>query len=428
MNRKIRRILLLIVFILSGSVASVSFAINRFPKPEFESGHQQPQTMMPVPRSVLMEYADAFVLLASLSLVTWFVLKKRNRKGVFYMTVFSVLYFGFYRKGCICAVGSIQNISMAMFNHDYVLPLTALIFFVLPLIFTLLFGRTFCAGVCPLGAIQDLVAFKPVTVRSWVEKMLGIIPFIYLAFAVLYSATATDFIICRYDPFVGFYRIDAGFGMLITGALMLFTGVFIARPYCRYLCPYGAILSIISRLSYRHMTITPAACINCRLCENSCPYGAINKPVTLKDKESNEVIVRRYFLFMILIPFLAVAGGFISSRFYHNLAMANKKVHLAYEIKNNSNFGVKNKEAVEITGFKSSGEPLIKLYSDADRIESEFYIGSWFLGAFIGLIFGFTLLGLSVFKYHTDYNPDKATCHSCARCMKYCPVVKLDKV
>jgi len=46
------------------------------------------------------------------------------------------------------------------------------------------------------------------------------------------------------------------------------------------------------------------------------------------------------------------------------------------------------------------------------------------LGGFLGLVFGFTLAGLSVFRYRKDYEPNKGTCFSCARCMDYCPVEK----
>jgi len=63
-------------------------------------------------------------------------------------------------QGCVCPIGSIQNVTLAMTDHSYILPLTVLIFFLAPLVFTLLFGRTFCAGVCPFGALQDMVSFK----------------------------------------------------------------------------------------------------------------------------------------------------------------------------------------------------------------------------------------------------------------------------
>lgn len=420
---KIKNILLFFFFVIISLQAFDLSAKNRFPKPEFESGHVQPETITPAPRAMILEYIDVFVLIVALSLISWLILKKRSRKGVFWMSVFTILYFGFYKQGCVCAVGSVQNVTLALFNESYNIPITALLFFVIPLLYTLFFGRTFCAGVCPLGAIQDIFAFRPMPIKAWLEKVLGIIPFIYLGLAILYAATGTDFIICRYDPFIGFYRLDATFMMFMLGAIFLLIGVFIARPYCRFLCPYGALLNIVSRFSFKHMTITPANCINCKLCESSCPFGAINMPVPVKEKEKTEVIVKRYVLLSVIVPVLIFAGGFIASNFHENLAMVNHKVKLATEIMNNTNFGLKDKEAIEITAFKSSGQTIEQLYSEAAVIIDEFYIGSWILGCFIGLVFGLTLVSLTVFKYHSDYSPNKATCHSCARCMDYCPVL-----
>ncbi|MEI7595629.1 MAG: 4Fe-4S binding protein [Bacteroidota bacterium] len=422
MNKLKNILFFLVLTILTFQVFDLS-AINRFPKPEFESGHTQPATITPSPKAVSLEYVDVAVLVITLSLITWFVLKKRSRKGVFWMSVFTILYFGFYRQGCICSIGSIQNITLALFKNNYSISLSTFLFFVIPILYTLFFGRTFCAGACPLGAIQDIVAFRPLTIKAWLEKTLGIIPFIYLAFAVLYAATGTDFVICRYDPFVGLFRFNASFFMLMIGGLFLLIGIFIARPYCRFLCPYGALLSIVSLFSFKHMTISPANCINCKLCENACPFGAIDTPNLVKEKEKTHVIVRRYITLSIIVPLLVIAGGFIASNFHENLAMVNPKVKLANEILNNTNYGVVGKDALEITAFKSTGQTIEQLYSEASKIINEFYIGSWFFGCFIGLVFGLTLVNLTRFRYRSEYSPNKATCLSCGRCMKYCPVI-----
>ena len=74
------------------------------------------------------------------------------------------------------------------------------------------------------------------------------------------------------------------------------------------------------------------------------------------------------------------------------------------------------------TAFKTSGKPLNQLYKEATAIIDEFYVGAWIIGAFIGLVFALTLLSLSVYRYRKDYEPNKGTCLSCARCLDYCPV------
>lgn len=396
-----------------------SFAIQRFPKPEFESGYVTPPTLTPNPRAEALAILDVVVLIATLAVASWMVIKKRSRNGVFWISIFSIAYFGFFREGCICAVGSVQNITYALFNPAYSIPISVVLFFAVPIIFTLFFGRTFCAAVCPLGAIQDVFVLKPVSLKSWLLKVLGIIPYIYLGLAILYAATSTDFVICRYDPFVGFFRLNESFMMFSIGAVLLFIGVFIARPYCRFLCPYGVILNLVSRVSKKHLTITPAKCIQCKLCEDSCPFDAIEKPVLAKEKEESPKAVKRIILLTVIIPLLVLVGGYVGSRFHENLARVNHKVQLAQQIINPDKT---QPESFEVTAFKSSGQSTEDLYKEAASIVDQFYVGGWILGGFLGLVFGLTLASLSIFKYQEDYLPNKGQCLSCARCIDYCPV------
>ncbi|MDT8402803.1 MAG: 4Fe-4S binding protein, partial [Bacteroidales bacterium] len=196
MDKKIAYIILIILF---GYQAMV-YAQQRFPKPEFESGYVYPEYQVTEPRSPFLEYMDVAVLIAVLSVTTWITLKKRSRKLILWISIFTVAYFGFYRQGCICPIGAIQNVSLALFNDAYTLPLTALLFFLIPLIVALLYGRQFCAGACPLGAIQELTGVYPVKIPRAVEVILSSVPYIYLGLAVLFAATDSHFIICKYDP------------------------------------------------------------------------------------------------------------------------------------------------------------------------------------------------------------------------------------
>jgi polyferredoxin len=415
-----KRLLVLLLMIISSIQFLNVYGVQRFPKPEFESGYMQPETLVPAARAGMLALMDVLVLVAALALVSWLVLKKRSRNLVFLVSVFSLAYFGFYRHGCICSIGALQNVTLAIFDNAYVIPLTAIAFFILPLIFTLFFGRTFCAGVCPFGAIQDLVSFKPLNPGTRLNTVLGLIPYIYLGLAVLYAATGTDFIICRYDPFVGIFRFDASFGMFIFAGTLLISGIFIARPYCRFLCPYGVLLNWISRFSWKHLTITPSVCIQCRLCEDSCPYDAIDMPVTDKNPENRSTTIRKLILICVLVPFFTMLGGYALSRLHETLAGVNGQVRLAKTLL--GPLSIEQSESFEITAFKSSGKPVSQVYSEASQVLRQFYIGSWILGCFLGLVFGITLASRMITKYRSDYIPNKGTCFSCTRCVDYCPV------
>ena len=416
------RIILLLIIIFTIQFLDV-YGVQRFPKPEFESGYIQPETLQPAPRAAALAAMDVLVLTFTLALISWLILKKRSRQGVFWTSVFSLAYFGFYREGCVCSIGAIQNVTLALFEGSYVIPLTVLAFFILPLLFTLFFGRTFCAGVCPFGALQDLVSFRPQKLDPRLNAILGMIPYIYLGLAILYAATGTDFIICRYDPFVGIFRFNATFGMFVFAGTLLVSGIFIARPYCRYLCPYGLLLNWISRFSWRHITITPTTCIQCRLCEESCPYDAIDMPVIDKNPENRSVTTKKLILICLLIPFFVVLGGWTGSRLHETLAGVNGKVRLARALLEPEKY--KNQpETFEIAAYKLSGKSMSRVYSEASQVLRQFYTGSWILGCFIGLVFGIILSGRLLTRYRTDYTPNKGACFSCTRCVDYCPVEK----
>lgn len=419
--KKLKYILFTVYFFLF--TFSVWAQQQRFPKPEFESGYEQPSTVTPEPRALALEYFDVLILLVVLSLATWLALKKRSRQGILWLSVFTLIYFGFYRNGCICSIGAIQNVTLSFADPTYAISLTALLFFLLPLAFTLFFGRTFCAGACPLGAIQDLVVIKPISLPKWLNKTLGLIPYLYLSLAVLFAATGTDFIICRYDPFVGIFRMDATFLMVVLGVSFLLMGMFVARPYCRFFCPYSVLLSWMSRFSRWHLTITPAACIQCKLCTNSCPFDAIDYPTNEKEVVKSGLGPKRFLVYAVLIPIWVAAGVFIGERSHTFLSKANPDVFLAELLISNPE--IKNDpDNIDVQTFLASGKTMETLVQEAEIIRSKFYVGSMIAGGFLGLAIGMTLLNTVVFRKRQDYEPHKGNCLSCGRCMDYCPVEK----
>lgn len=412
--------IIFVFFLLVVPSLDLSQVRERFPKPDFQTDYVRPNLITPATRSPILEYMDIFVLVAVLFLVTYSAHKQRSRRQIFLLMVFSLVYFGFYRKGCVCSVGAIQNVSYALFTSAYAIPFTVIAFFVLPLIFTLFYGRTFCAAVCPLGAIQDAVVLKPTKVPAWLANVLGVIPYIYLGLVLLFAATGAGFIICQYDPFIGFFRFGASFGMVIFGLSMLLLGTVVARPYCRFLCPYGVLLSWMSRLSKWHVKITPTECNNCRLCEESCPFGAIKKPSETVHLENRQAEIKRLAVLFVLLPVVLIGTGWIGSRLNIPLSSQHFTVSLAEEILL-ENSGKRTEMTDATTAFRAAGKPTEELFEEARIIQDKFKVGGWIVGGFIGLIIWIKLINAFIRRKQPEYYIDTGMCLSCARCFSYCP-------
>ncbi len=392
---------------------------HRHPRPDFESGYVFPELALPAPEPSLLATLDVVVLFALLALASWLALRARSRRGLALLTVASVLYFGFFREGCICAVGATQNVLLGLIDPGYAVPATVLAFFFLPLLFALLCGRTFCAGVCPLGGIQDLVVLWPRMIPRAVREALGLIPRLHLATIVVAVPLGLGFLICRYDPFVALFRLSGTAAMLLVGGAVLALGTVIARPYCRFFCPYGVLLGWTSRFSLTHSAITPAECVRCGLCEDACPFGAIRPPFEPASDGSLAVGKRRMALLLAALPALVALGVWLGAQLEGPLSLAHPTVQLAEEVFHSAS---PEEPTARLEAFRRSELPASVLFDEAAHTRQRLRSGGMVLGGFFGLFVGFRLIGLSLRRRRSIWEPDRGECLSCGRCFEACPI------
>jgi len=420
--------MLALVLLLAFAGPVLAQSADLFPRPEFAKGYQEPSMRnQPLPRSAIMEWVDVGVLVLALSAATYYSLKRVSRKAIFILSVGSVLYFGFYREGCVCPIGYIQNVALGLAGTGYVVPLGVIALFLLPLLFALFVGRVFCASVCPLGAAQEMVIIKPIQVNKGVKHFLSLVPYLYLCTGILFAYVGADFIICKYDPFIGFYRMGANFGMFLFSGAVLLVGTVVARPYCRFMCPYSILLKWTSVLSKWHLKTTPTECIQCRLCEDSCPFDHLHKPTVEKEPEPRSTGVRRIALLLAAAPVIIGVGIGLGLLAAPVTARAHFQVRLAERVYLEKHKLVEG-TTEESRAFYETSRTYENLMADAARIKTKVRNGSGILGAFMGLVGSCKLLALSIRRKRTDYEPNRGDCYSCARCSDACSVGRVPGV
>ncbi len=408
-----RVFLVLALLFLVGAMTAL--AVERFPPPDFQAGYRLPVTYQTPPKAAWREWTDTGAGLVLLAAVTWLALKRRSRAGVVAASLVAIAWFGFWRKGCVCPIGAIQNAALGLADPAFAVPATVIVMLVFPLIVTVLFGRTYCAAVCPHGALQDLVLLAPVRVPRWLAAALGLLPHVFLGLAVLFAATGSAFSICRYDPFIGLFRLNGARDMLFLGALFLFASIFIGRPYCRFVCPLGAAFGWLSRLSWRHATITPDVCIRCRLCEDVCPVDAIRPPVPETVARNRRTGLLRLVVMLVLAPLLVAGGAALGVRLSPTLAKAHPVVQLAESLASTA------VPTAQVTAFRAAGGRAEEAQAAAERVRQTFRTGSGWLGGYLGLVVAGVLIRLSMRRPQPDYHIDRSVCVSCGRCFMACP-------
>jgi polyferredoxin len=215
------------------------------------------------------------------ALVSFF---RKSRRMKYATLVFSVAYLGFYKSHLVSVVdlfGAIDgNLPIPKYNISYY-ALAAFVF-----LSTLLWGRLYCGRVCAFGALTQLMdAVFPKRMRvdlpAAFERRAAWIKYAVLGGVIFYFVATRDILVYRYvEPFWMFGLFGSA-GMWVGLGLLLAATVFVRNLYCRFLCPVGALLGIMSGLTVFRIKRW-SECRTCRICEKTCEWGAIRGPEIVK--------------------------------------------------------------------------------------------------------------------------------------------------
>ena len=188
----------------------------------------------------------------------------------------------------ISVFAAIHDVIAAAVNHTFSLQAEGAQLLILIVIFpvTILWGRFFCGYLCSFGAMGDLVHFlssrlhiRQLRVPEAAEKILNKIKYVVLLLILLCVWLPGTQIDSDVSPWSAFGMLTTlKFDMIFSvGSLLLLLivlgSVFIERFFCRYLCPLGAIFSLVSAGRLYKIRRKPSGCINCGKCHRECPVS-----------------------------------------------------------------------------------------------------------------------------------------------------------
>ena len=235
------------------------------------------------------QWVDLALLTAffTLTMVSFF----RKSAPLKYVTlVASVGYLGLMKSNLVGVVDIFRIFSWELPIFQYAI---AWYFFTgVALATTVIWGRIYCGRICAFGALTQLM--DRVVPPAWrydvpinVEKKVNLLKYGVLAGAIAYYLITSDMSIYRYvEPFwlFGLPGWSEASVMWVVLGLMLIATVFVRNLYCRFLCPTGAFLGLISQVT----TLLPIKrwkeCSTCKLCEKVCEWGAIRGPEIIKSE------------------------------------------------------------------------------------------------------------------------------------------------
>jgi len=227
------------------------------------------------PQALDLTLLAAFIALA---LVSFF---RKSVRWKYAALVAAVGYLGFYKSSLVSIsdVFRLTDLNLPPFSYS----LAWYLFSGFVVVSTVLWGRLYCGRICAFGALTQLMdAALPkklrVDVPPAIERKAIWIKYGLLGALVLYYVVTKDLArpVQYAEPFWMFSRFGTT-PMWIGLAVLLTATVFVRNLYCRFLCPVGAALGIISNLTVFKIKRW-SECQTCKICEKTCEWGAIRGP------------------------------------------------------------------------------------------------------------------------------------------------------
>ncbi|MDF2617014.1 MAG: NapH [Sedimentibacter sp.] len=163
--------------------------------------------------------------------------------------------------------------------------MSAVILMSIIFVLAILFGPVFCGWVCPLGTMEEWIGkagrkiFKNKYnnfVPKKLDRILRYLRYIVLVWVVYMTSVSGYLLFDKIDPYnalFSFWSEEAAPSAIIVLVVTLILSLFVERPWCKYACPYGALLGISNKFRIFKIKRNKNTCISCKKCDRSCPMN-----------------------------------------------------------------------------------------------------------------------------------------------------------
>lgn len=187
----------------------------------------------------------------------------------------------------ICPFGGIETLYQLATTGDWLQKIhpSAMVLAGIVLISALLFGGLFCGWICPLGSIQEWLGhlgrrlFKRKynhMMPLWLDPYLRYVRYGVLLLVLYQTGRSGKLLFEGVDPYYAlfhFWTSETALGALVLLGITLLSALVIERPWCKYACPYGALLGLTNYLRIFKIRRQAATCTTCGACNRSCPMN-----------------------------------------------------------------------------------------------------------------------------------------------------------
>lgn len=187
----------------------------------------------------------------------------------------------------LCPFGGVVSIYQYATTGTFVKKIheSSFILMIIAFLLAVGFGPIFCGWVCPLGTFQEWIG--KIGRKIFKRKYNSFIPYKYdkylrflrygvLAWVLYMTAMTGKLAFVDVDPYhalFNFWSSEVAAGGLIVLGITILASLFVERPWCKYACPYGAVLGLSNLFRIFGISRKKSTCISCKACDRGCPMN-----------------------------------------------------------------------------------------------------------------------------------------------------------